>query len=333
MRRCLPAILLAFLAGCGYVGDPLPPALNIPERITDLRAVQRGGEIILEFTPSLKSTDNLVLKSLQEIELRVGPKGEGEFEIWRWAAGAEKYVVPAKGAEPVEHRLPASQWQGKEMIFAARALGPTGRGGDWSNLRVLTVVKPLPRPAPLAAKGDVKGVYLTWKGPALPGNASWRVWRSSEDAPGAVVLGLARDPSWMDVGAVLGAKYSYWVQAMLPQGEQQVEGEPGEILSVTYLDEFAPATPNGLTAIAGLNGVELAWERNVEDDLAGYQIYRSLEDAPLAKLGEPVPLPAGSDPTAAAGKRYRYAVAAVDTAGNLSKPCDPVEIIAPEKPK
>jgi fibronectin type 3 domain-containing protein len=159
------------------------------------------------------------------------------------------------------------------------------------------------------------------------------VWRSSDDAPAAVLLGLAREPSWLDADAVLGSKYSYWVQAMLPLGEQQTEGVPGEIFSVTYVDEFPPAAPRGLTVIAGLNGVELAWERNVEGDLAGYQIYRGLEDGPLAKLGAPVPLPSASDTSAEPGKRYRFAVAAIDTAGNLSQLCDPVEIVAPEKPK
>jgi hypothetical protein len=333
MRFLLAVCLCAFLTACGYVGAPLPPALNTPIRITDLRAVQRGDQLVLAFTPSLMSTDDLLLKSLQEIELRAGPKGEGEFEVWRWAAGAEKFVVQAKGAEPIEHRIPAGSWEGKEIILAVRAIGPTGRGADWSNLLVLTVVKPLPRPASMAAKNDAKGLYLTWQGPALPAGASWRVWRSSEDASGPVLLGLARDPSWLDTEAVLGAKYSYWVQAMLPQGQQQAEGEAGEVLPVTYIDEFAPAVPAGLTAIAGLRGVELAWERNTEADLAGYQVYRALEDAPLAKLGSPVPLPAASDPTAEPGKRYRYAVSALDSAGNLSRPCEPVEIVAPQKPE
>ena len=43
MRRWLvAAAAAALLAGCGYIGDPLPPLLNIPARVTDLTAVQRG---------------------------------------------------------------------------------------------------------------------------------------------------------------------------------------------------------------------------------------------------------------------------------------------------
>lgn len=332
MDRCFLVLVMAILAGCGYVGDPLPPALNIPERITDLQGTQRGEEIVLMFTPSLRSTDQLMLKALQGIELRAGPKNEGEFDLWRWAAGAENFSVEFKPGGAMEHRLQAKGWEGREIIFAVRALGPTGRGGDWSNLLVLNVTKPLPKPSGLTFKGDVKGVYLTWKSSPLPEGASWRVWRKSAEAQEPVLLGLASDPSWMDSTAVMGSKYSYWVQAAQGSGERQAESEPGEALSVVFRDEFPPATPRGLNAIAGLNGVELAWERNTEEDLAGYQIYRALGDEQFEKLGEPVSLPAAGDTKVIPGKRYRYSVAAVDTAGNVSKPSEAVEIIAPEKP-
>lgn len=333
MRRTWILSGVAVLAGCGYVGEPLPPALSIPERITDLDGVQRGGEIVLRFTPTLQSTDQLVLKTLRAIELRAGPKGEGEFELGRWVAGAEKFDLEFVPETRMEYRLEAKEWEGREIIVAVRGVGPTGRGGDWSNLLVLKVTKALPKPSGLTFKGDAKGVYLTWKSGPLPAGGRWRVWRRGEEETESTLLGLASDPSWLDTTAATGSKYSYWVQAMLPQGERQAESEPGEILSVVFRDEFPPATPRGLTAIAGLNGVELAWERNVEEDLAGYQVYRALEDGPLEKLGAPVALPAASDAGAVAGRRYRYAVAAVDTAGNTSKLGEAVEIVAPEKPR
>jgi hypothetical protein len=333
MRRCraVLASILPALIGCGYVGDPLPPALNIPERITDLKALQRGGEILVQFTPALRSTDQLMLKSLQEFELRAGPQGEGQFDVWRWAAGAERFSIPFRNAEPVQHRLASGAWVGREIVIAVRGIGPTGRGGEWSDLAVLTVTPALPRASGFAARGVPKGVYLTWKESPLPEGASWRIWRSSEGGE-TEMLGFARDPSWLDTAAVPGRQYSYWVQAAYREGGNPAEGEPGDILNVAYRDEFAPEPPKGLTAIAGLGAVELAWERNTESDLAGYYVFRGLEDGPLTRLGETVAMPAASDPTAEPGKRYRYAVASVDSAGNASQPCEAVEVVAAAKP-
>ncbi len=332
MRRRFSVLALPLLAGCGYVGAPLPPALNIPQRITDLSALQRGEEVLLRFTPMLMSTDDLLLKELAGFEVRAGAAPEGPFDLNQWVAAAEKFSIPFAGEQVVEHRLMSSQWVGREVVFAVRAIGPTGRGSEWSNLQTLTIVPGLPRAAALTSRGTEKGVYLTWKADALPDGASWRVWRRAETAAESTLLGLAQDPSWLDSEAATGVQYSYWVQAAFREGERPAEGRPSEIISVVYRDEFPPGPPAGLTAIAGLNGVELAWERNVESDLAGYQIYRALEDGSLEKLGPPVPLPAASDSTAAPGKRYRYAVAAVDSAGNTGNMCEPVEIVAPEKP-
>lgn len=332
MRPRLCILALPLLAGCGYVGAPLPPALNIPKRIQDFSALQRGDELILRFTPMMMSTDDLVLKELQEIEVRAGVAQDGPFDMDRWIAGAERFSIPYAGEETVEHRLPSSQWVGREIVLAVRGIGPTGRGGEWSELKVLTIVAGLPRASGLAFRGTEKGVYLTWKGDPLPPGATWRVWRRQESAAESTLLGLANDMSWLDTDAAAGSQYSYWVQAAIRDGERPAEGKPSEIVSLTYRDEFPPGQPVGLTAIAGLSAVELAWERNQESDLAGYQLYRALEDGQFEKLGSTVPLPAASDATAVPGKRYRYAVAAVDNAGNIGKMCEPVEIVAPEKP-
>jgi len=56
MRRFLTA-LAAVLSGCGYVAGPLPPLANIPARVTDLAAVQRGGKLIVQFTVPQLTTE------------------------------------------------------------------------------------------------------------------------------------------------------------------------------------------------------------------------------------------------------------------------------------
>ena len=46
----LVILAAAVLSGCGYAGEPLPPALSRPMRVTDLQAVERGENIAVQFT-------------------------------------------------------------------------------------------------------------------------------------------------------------------------------------------------------------------------------------------------------------------------------------------
>ncbi len=79
------ALLTGLLAGCGYVGDPLPPALNIPKPVEDLRVVQVGDKLLVDFTIPLQTTEGLPVRDLGPIELRIGPGGS-PFDQGQWAA-------------------------------------------------------------------------------------------------------------------------------------------------------------------------------------------------------------------------------------------------------
>jgi fibronectin type 3 domain-containing protein len=88
--------------------------------------------------------------------------------------------------------------------------------------------------------------------------------------------------------------------------------------------------PMGLTALAGINTIELSWDRNTEEDLKGYRIYRALEAGPFERLAELVEDPAYSDKSVTPGKKYKYAVSSIDQAGNESAKSTPVEITSPQ---
>src|SRR3712207_4605207 len=108
--RALPlAVVAAVLTGCGYVGDPLPPALNIPVPVTGLAAVQRGGEILVTFSAPARTTEDLPISEFDAVEVR-------------FASAAGETVLPAEDAEPgkpVTVRVPASKWQGQQVAVSA----------------------------------------------------------------------------------------------------------------------------------------------------------------------------------------------------------------------
>ena len=105
--------------------------------------------------------------------------------------------------------------------------------------------------------------------------------------------------------------------------EVEVEGDDTPATSVFAHDVFPPAVPTGLQAVFSGVGqapfVDLVWSPDTEADLAGYNIFRREEGAPLAKLNsEPVKTPAFRDSNVQSGKKYSYSVSAVDERNNES---------------
>jgi PKD repeat protein len=83
-------------------------------------------------------------------------------------------------------------------------------------------------------------------------------------------------------------------------------------------DVTAPDAPTGLVATAGEGSVALDWNDSSEDDLAGYNVYRSAASGGTrTKLGSSTSS-SFSDLTVTNGTTYYYVVTAVDTSANES---------------
>src|SRR4051812_22779429 len=109
----LSIVCAVFLSGCGTVGEPLYPALNIPSRITDLTAVERGDRIDIDFTIPPLTTEGLALKEIGSVELRVGPIGDAPFNLNNWSGAAIRANVPTPlKTGPVHAESPARAFIG-----------------------------------------------------------------------------------------------------------------------------------------------------------------------------------------------------------------------------
>ena len=310
MRRWVFLWTAALLSGCGYVGPPMPPTLDIPLRITDFRAWESGDNIEFQFTLPNKTTENLDLTSVRSLELRIGENQ------------SDSKVVVLKAAKPgvITDQVPAQMWIGKTIVLAVRATGPKGKPSDWSNPWSLSVIQPLAGPSALKAQNVDKGVELTWTG----NGPRYRIFRAEGNTQPQRLADFD-GARYLDDTTAYGTRYRYLVQAIAGDNQWSVLSDPAEI---TPVDTFPPAVPEGLSAVPTPQSIELAWTRNTETDFKGYNIYRSADNGPFVNVAALVELPTFSDSKIEAGKKYRYRISAVDLVGNESAPTAPEEASA-----
>ena len=310
-----------FLSGCGYVGDPLYPALNIPNPVIDLSAVERGEKLDIRFTIPPLTTEGLPVKQLGGIELRIGPNKSQAFNIGEWASAAAKVEIPVPDKPgAVQYALPVQPYIGQDVIVGVRAINSKRRASEWSNLVTLHVQPPLAAPAELTAQLAPHAVLLTWKA----SEPNFHIFRKAQDESQATQIGAATEPKYLDDKIQYGKIYEYWVRGLNGEAQSEYAGP----VSVKAENRFPPSVPSGVSASAGLQTIELAWDRNTEPDFKSYRVYRTVGDAPFELVAD-VEIPGFSDNKIESGKRYRYAVSAIDQAGNESEKSAAVDVTAP----
>lgn len=305
------------LGGCAYVGPPQPPSPKIPQKIEGLTAFERGRHLVIAFYLPGVTTDGVEIRRFDDVDLRVGRDLESATRL---DAGVD---VPG----PVHVEVDAGPWAGSEVVVAVRTAVRKARYSEWSSPRRLRVVPPLG--APVAhADAVAEGVRLTWTAPEQVSGLSWRVYRRTEAQKDAALLGRSEKPEYVDAGTQYGQTYIYTVQSVLSAGDAEAESDISAPVGITPADKFPPAVPANLAAVAGVHNIQLSWTPNTEPDLKGYYVYRAVDGGGFSRDPELLPTPAYTDRAAEPGKRYRYAVSAVDQAGNESRRSAEVEAAA-----
>jgi fibronectin type 3 domain-containing protein len=90
-----------------------------------------------------------------------------------------------------------------------------------------------------------------------------------------------------------------------------------------------PLPPIGLRTVDQRLGANaLAWDRNVEEDIVGYRLYRTLEgeDSPTPIANPSADETTATDAAVAAGQRVSYTLIAIDRDGLESGPANPIEV-------
>jgi hypothetical protein len=310
-RAALVCVAALLLGGCASIAPPYPPALNLPARVTDLSALQRGAQIYIQFAMPALTTEALPVKGVPQVDLRIGPSAR-KFEMRDWLETAKP--LPPQGDKTL-YVTPAGPYVGKDVVIAVRLKNAHGHDAGWSNFVALSITPAVASAENVKIQATAQGVELSWTGSA-PG---YRIYRKT-DALDFAPLGETKQSPYLDTTAEYGKHYTYFVMGFHNASESEISAE----VTITPIDTFAPAVPAGLNAIIGTRSIELNWTRDPEPDLGGYRVYRD-----GALIAGAVVSTSYSDRTVAPGVHYRYSVSAYDQTGNESAQSAPVEAALP----
>jgi len=358
-------LILGFLllGGCGAPGEPQPPSPPIPSAVNDLAAHQQGNGVQLVFTLPGHTVGGDRLAEPPAIEIFRGSlKSNGSpdnksFKLVYTIPGALADSYAAQGKIQFTDPLPPEDLRANsDVMYAYRVRTRASKKKDSADSNTVSAkLYPVPeRIGSLEARVTQNAIELSWPVPRFPATANsaeplsgYHVYRGELDASSPVpassdlsqakwksppiLLAPSQSNSYQDTLFDFGKTYVYQVRSLVIAGGNPIESDDSVPALVTPRDTFPPVAPQNLVVaeIPAENGAiseDLSWSINLENDLAGYRIYRSEQQGERGHSlrMELLLSPAYRDVSVQPGHRYWYVVTAVDRAGNESGPSDPV---------
>lgn len=351
-RRTLsaaPAFLLGALlliaVDCGKVGPPLPPEILIPRPVADLTAQQIGNGIRLSWTLPVDNTNGSKATTIEKIEVyrQLIPKSTplpSSAEAAKLFNGTKIMSMSMDHIDAFTDRgkvvfvdnfpgLGMDQLNSNRLGFAVKVVNKKGQDAGNSNIIIRQWLKVPPSVDHIDFRAEESVIHLSWNtsvgvlGSQVP-FLGYNIYRSEQGK----VFGLTplndhplNEPRFDDRNFQFGTTYYYTVRCVVGEKTLIAESADSPEFSFKPVDVFPPKTPTGLTAIFTEGKMNLAWDANLENDLAGYNVYRSEDGAHFTKLTEtPIKSVTFRDETTQPQKTYYYRVTAIDTSGNESPP-------------
>lgn len=340
---CITSVTI--LAGCGTPGAPQLPSLQLARPVEDLTASRKGNKVQLDWTLPRKNTDRTLVKNIPESRIC---RHDGTALM-----SACTLVATVQNSKPEEKRKgempPAIHMKYVDTLpvqlgeqdpagfvrYAVEIMNTRDRSAGLSNQVLIPVAPTIAPPEHLAAKAEADGVLISWTDASVPAPPKeltyrYRIERSPAGANAYFALAdVEPEPEgfYLDKTFAWETKYDYRITSVTQVHSQgvnmSVEGEDSQPANVFTRDIYPPSDPTGLQAVFSSVGqqpfVDLTWAPNMESDLAGYNIFRSVDGGKAVKLNQRlVTVPSFRDQDVAAGKTYTYSVSAVDQRGNES---------------
>jgi hypothetical protein len=270
------------------------------------------------------------------------PERDGRFEqlasipgrltttyLDRKTVPADPPVSAAPDSEPIHSESVASQ-DGITWFYRVRAYSPDGSlASRASPLAVATTALPPEAPEDLRAYSrQPRSVPLSWRASDDLNVAGYRVERSpTASGPFELLTEIDGRHQTIYVDRGLGDLRVFYYRVIAVNAAGGLGTATTEPVRAVTKPE--PLPPIGLRTIDQRLGANaLAWDRNVEEDIVGYRLYRTLEgkDSPTLIENLSADETTATDAAVAAGQRVSYTLVAIDRDGLESGPANPIEV-------
>ena len=248
------AFATTVLAGCAQIGAPVPPSLELPRPVADLRATRKGESVQLNWTPPTRITDGQTIRHL-------GPTRICRSLLLLNAQCDTVAQIPPSSSLTAQYsdRLPPGLIKPDPNAlvgYKVEVLNSNERSAGLSNVAPIPLFVTLASTQNLSAQMAPQGVALQWNWPQsvpqTPGlDFRLRIYRRNEAGKSDIrvaEVNLQDEPKFLDQSIEWEKTYFYrttFVSVSSAPGGMQVEGEDSPEIKVSAHDTFPPSSPPG----------------------------------------------------------------------------------------
>jgi fibronectin type 3 domain-containing protein len=235
--------------------------------------------------------------------------------------------------------------QAVRLRYGVRYVNASGQRAAFSNFFMLEpAARVANAPTSLSTTVSQNAITLNWNAPTQNVDATtpvnitgYNVYRSASPREAGKLLNLTpiTNTTFADESFEFTKEYFYFVRAVSSgTGGEPIESLESPIVNVKAIDTFPPSAPTSITIAATPTTISLFFPPNPETDVAGYRIYRSLDqNKPKAEWEQLTKdLQTANtyiDNRVESGKTYYYYVTATDKFKNVSQPSEVVNETVP----
>ncbi len=353
----LTFIIFALLIGlsCGKRKPPLPPLKEVQQRV-EISGFQRGNVITITWIiPEKNASNNSNLNIARADIYRLAEPlnnssalSEEEFATNSTLIFTLPMTDSDRGGKQITYNdVLEFANQPVRLRYAIRFANASGQKAAFSNfLLIEPIAKVAGSPASLNATVSEQAVQLFWIAPNLnvdgtkPANVlGYNVYRADKDKDKDILILLNPYPitevSFNDKNFEFEKAYEYLVRTVsLGSNGEPVESLDSNKIDVKPKDTFAPSPPSAITIAAAPNNLSIFFAVNVEKDVIGYKIFRTINpNLPKSEwmliTKEILLSNTFQDFAVESEKTYYYYIIAIDRAGNISEPSEVISETAP----